>query len=102
MVWWIVEGYPEGIQFSNFPSTNWIPWSPRLTFRSACPLRAKDLVPEVKLEMTKGKNAGLRAIHKEQTASRRSQPSSRIASKGELSFPWNLLRKWFTLDSFGS
>ena len=24
MVWWIVEGYPEGIQFSNFPSTNWI------------------------------------------------------------------------------
>ena len=62
----------------------------------------KDLVPEVKLEMTKGKNAGLRAIHKEQTASRRSQPSSRIASKGELSFPWNLLRKWFTLDSFGS
>ena len=58
----------------------------------------KDLVPEVKLEMTKGKNAGLRAIHKEQTASRRSQPSSRIASKGELSFPWNLLRKWFTLD----
>ena len=28
MVWWIVEGYPEGIQFSNFPSTNWIPWSP--------------------------------------------------------------------------
>ena len=29
MVWWIVEGYPEGIQFSNFPSTNWIPWSPR-------------------------------------------------------------------------
>ena len=39
----------------------------------------------------------LRAIHKEQTASRRSQPSSRIASKGELSFPWNLLRKWFTL-----
>ena len=41
MVWWIVEGYPEGIQFSNFPSTNWIPWSPRLTFRSACPLRRK-------------------------------------------------------------
>ena len=40
----------------------------------------------------------LRAIHKEQTASRRSQPSSRIASKGELSFPWNLLRKWFTLE----
>ena len=29
MVWWIVEGYPEGIQFSNFPATNWIPWSPR-------------------------------------------------------------------------
>ena len=28
MVWWIVEGYPEGIQFSNFPSTNRIPWSP--------------------------------------------------------------------------
>ena len=28
MVWWIVEGYPEGIQFTNFPSTNWIPWSP--------------------------------------------------------------------------
>ena len=28
MVWWIVEGYPEGIQFSNFPSTNWIPWFP--------------------------------------------------------------------------
>ena len=44
----------------------------------------------------------LRAIHKEQTASRRSQPSSRIASKGELSFPWNLLRKWFTLVFFTS
>ena len=34
---------------------------------------------------------GCSTIHREQTASRRSQPSSRIASKGELSFPWNLL-----------
>ena len=33
----------------------------------------------------------LRAIHKEQTASRRSQPSSRIASKRELKYPINLL-----------
>ena len=30
-------------------------------------------------------------VRREQTASRRSQPSSRIASKGELSFPGNLL-----------
>ena len=38
---------------------------------------------------------------REQTASRRSQPSSRIASKGELSFPGNLLflSLYFTFGS---
>jgi len=29
--------------------------------------------------------------HEVETAAGRYQPSSRIASKGELSFPWNLL-----------
>ena len=38
---------------------------------------------------------------REQTASRRSQPSSRIASKGELSFPGNLLHFPSFLSSLG-
>ena len=32
--------------------------------------------------------------HEVETAAGRYQPSSRISSKGELSFPWNLLQSW--------
>jgi len=34
-------------------------------------------------------------IDREQTASRRSKPSSRIAFNGELSFHWNIMQHQF-------
>ena len=91
---WVFLGYRNlpGINlFILFPHLEVNAWQVRLLL-SYLYLHLQGMnTGEIPLEVR------LRAIHKEQTASRRSQPSSRIASKGELSFPWNLLRKWFTL-----